>query len=120
MEPCVENVSNSTQIDRSIHQENMQQKLEYKAIENIQQDMNIGKINFNSKNSRVVKSTTTSASGNRGPETKLRTVDWVCETFVTQKKPMNVPMNHSCQEIPFQNCLYSPKSNTATRIDNQQ
>ncbi|XP_075084929.1 uncharacterized protein LOC142168166 [Nicotiana tabacum] len=34
-------------------------------------------------------------------------------------QPLNVPMNHACQEIPSQSRLDSPKSTAATRCDRQ-
>lgn len=60
-----------------------------------------------------------SESGNKDAATKERTIDWVQRRFTTQKEALSVPLHHSCQEIPSQTFVESPKYNAGTTRDRQ-
>lgn len=116
-EICVATVSKIIPRDKNISQQHP--PLEFNVNELNVQSRDIDNPCPNSKWSGSKQNTQVDAAGNSWTTTKASTVDWVQEIFVTTKETLNVPLNHSCQEIPSQTFDISPKSTGTPRFHKQ-
>lgn len=110
----LETGSNTKQRDRDIHEQQMHQ-----TMESIQEISLTDDRSSNLKGSESRKSPTAHNTTTMGTTTNVRTMHWVQNISGTQKEPINVTLNQSCQEIPSQTFMESPNSTGATRADNQ-
>lgn len=111
--------SNSKQMDKYIPQQQMENIMETNENQFIQQVRITENPTSNSKGVGLTKSPTNVDTMIKGETTNVRIIDWVQERFGKYKETLNVTLHHSCEEIPFQTLVESPKPTGATITDKQ-